>query len=292
MGISAGTTLAAGVFALVGKLPEAALLSWGWRVPFLASMVLIVVSLCIRLRMTESPTFEKARREAKVSSRPLTDLLRTGGRTVLAGIGLRMGENGTSYIYSTFSISFMVAVVGMPKSIGPISVAVASLLAIGTLPLFGMLSDRFGRRAVYRWGAAFQAVFSIPAFALLSVGNAWLAILVISVGIAFGVDSMLGAQCAYLPELFGARYRYLGVATARETSAVIAGGIAPLICQSLLVAFHHAWLPVALYTMLLPTISFVTTFFTPETAGRDLVAEDNAVAKRQAPAPRTSAAAA
>ncbi len=135
---------------------------------------------------------------------------------------------------------------------------------------FGALSDRFGRVPVYRYGALFQAVIALPAFYLVTLGNVTLVWIVMVVGIALGVQSMLGPQCPLLPELFGSQYRFTGVAMSRELSAVLAGGLVPLVGASLLAATDHSWLVLAIYSLVLALISFATTFFTPETVGRDL----------------------
>lgn len=270
IGIQMGTLLAAGIFALLAQLGEEALLGWAWRLPFLGSVVLIVVAVYIRLKLEESPAFAELESSGEVSKRPLRDLLQHSRRNLFIAIGLRMAENGTSYLYSTLTISYVTVAVGVSASVGPLAVACASLVGIFTVPLFGALSDRFGRVPVYRAAAAFQGLFAVPAFAMLHTGSTVLICVVVAAGIGVGVMGMLGPQCAQLAELFGARHRYTGVAMGREISAVIAGGIAPLIGSALLLATSNAWWPIAAYVILLSLITFVTTFFTPETVGRDL----------------------
>jgi MHS family metabolite:H+ symporter-like MFS transporter len=182
-----------------------------------------------------------------------------------------MAENGGSYLFSTLSITFVTsAAVGLGKSIGPLAVAVAAGIGILTVPLSGALSDRFGRIPVYRAGALFLTVLAFPAWYLLSLGNPVLVVVVVVLGVSIGVNSMLGAQCAMLPELFGNRHRYIGVAVSREFSAVIAGGIAPLLGVWFLSMTDYAWWPLGLYTFLLGGITLFTTFVTPETKARDL----------------------
>jgi MHS family metabolite:H+ symporter-like MFS transporter len=182
-----------------------------------------------------------------------------------------MAENGGSYLFSTLSITFVTsAAVGLGKSVGPLAVAVASGVGILTVPLAGALSDRFGRIPVYRTGAIFLTLLAWPAWYLLSLGNPLLVVLVVVLGVSFGVNTMLGAQCAMLPELFGNRHRYIGVAVSREFSAVFAGGIAPLLGVWFLSITDYAWWPLGLYTFVLGLITVSTTFITPETRGRDL----------------------
>jgi MHS family metabolite:H+ symporter-like MFS transporter len=270
VGIQAGTLMAAGMFALVSLLPEDDFLAWGWRIPFLFSTVLIAVAVYIRLRMQESPTFAKLKQGGQVEQAPVRTLLRTSRRPLLTAIGLRMAENGTSSIYATLSIAFLTTYAGVSKSLGPIALACASLIGIFSVPFFGALSDRVGRRRVYRGGALFQLVFAFPAFALLSTGNPVVACVVIAAGIGIGVNGMLGPQCAYLSELFGNRHRYTGVALGREFSAVLAGGSAPLIGALLLGLTDGGWWVISCYIVVLSAITLVALHFAPETAGRDL----------------------
>jgi len=162
------------------------------------------------------------------------------------------------------------------KFIGPTGLLIAAGFAAVLVVAFGALSDRFGRVPVYRYGALFQAVIALPAFYLVTLGNVALVWAVMVVGIALGVQSMLGPQCALLPELFGSQHRFTGVALSRELSAVLAGGFAPMIGVALLAATNHSWLVPAIYSLVLAAISFATTFFTPETNGRDLVLVEDA----------------
>ncbi|MGP3913907.1 MFS transporter [Nonomuraea sp. 10N515B] len=270
VGIQVGMLAATVLFIPLATLDQDLLFGWVWRVPFLLSAVLIVLAVYIRRQMDESPTFEQLSESGDVSKRPLRDLFAHSRRNLFITFGLRMAENGTSYLYSTFSISYVTAVVGVSASVGPLAVACASLAGVVSIPLFGMLSDRIGRVPLYRMAALFQALFAVPAFALLSTGNTVLICVVITLGIGVGVNGMLGAQCALLSELFGARHRYTGVAIGREFSAIIAGGVAPMVGAALLLAFSNSWWPLAAYVVVLSLITFGTTFFTPETRGRDL----------------------
>ncbi|MCA4131206.1 MFS transporter [Arthrobacter sp. M4] len=279
VGIQLGTLLGAGTFTLIALADKAVLESWLWRVPFLASAVLIIVAVFIRLKLKETPVFQELEKHKNVVKNPVGELWKHSKKNVLVGIGLRMGENGNSSIYSALLISFMSASVGVfpgDKFVGPVGLLIAAGFAAVMVITFGALSDRFGRVRVYRYGALFQALIALPAFYLVTLGNVTLVWAVMVVGIALGVQSMLGPQCPLLPELFGSQYRFTGVALSRELSAVIAGGLAPLIGVALLAATGNSWLVPAIYSLVLALISFVTTFFTPETAGRDLLAVEDA----------------
>lgn len=279
VGIQLGTLLGAGTFALIAMADKEVLQGWLWRVPFLASFILIAVAIFIRLKLKETPAFQELEKHKNVVKNPIGALWKHSKKNVLLGIGLRMGENGNSSIYSALLVSFMSMPAGVfagNNSIGPVGLLIAAGFAAVLVVTFGALSDKYGRVPVYRYGALFQAIIAVPAFYLVTLGNVTLVWVVMAVGIAIGVQSMLGPQCALLPELFGSQYRFTGVAMSREISAVLAGGLAPLLGALMLAATNHSWLVLAIYSLVLALISFVTTFFTPETAGRDLVSTEDA----------------
>lgn len=279
VGIQLGTLLGAGTFALIAMADKSVLQGWLWRVPFLASFILIAVAIFIRLKLKETPAFQELEKHKNVVKNPIGALWKHSKKNVLLGIGLRMGENGNSSIYSALLVSFMSMPAGVfagNNSIGPVGLLIAAGFAAVLVVTFGALSDKFGRVPVYRYGALFQGIIAVPAFYLVTLGNVTLVWVVMAVGIAIGVQSMLGPQCPLLPELFGSQYRFTGVAMSREISAVLAGGLAPLLGALMLAATNHSWLVLAIYSLVLALISFVTTFFTPETAGRDLVSTEDA----------------
>ncbi|MFJ2618516.1 MFS transporter [Glutamicibacter sp. NPDC087344] len=279
IGIQAGTLLAAVVFSILTTLPEEALMTWGWRIPFLASFALIILAVVIRAKLEETPTFVEMEKHDQVSEHPVRELFRNGFPGVLVGIGLRMGENGGSYMFQGLALTFFVAVVGPDADKGLLTwgVTIGSLIGVFSVPLAGALSDRFGRRKVYRAGALFLLVYSIPAWWALPLQSHALAIAVIAVGIGIAVATMLGPQCAMLPELFGSRHRYLGVAMAREISAVLAGGLAGVLGAYLIAITDANWLVLGLYMAVLAAITLASTFLVPETLRRDLTRTDDAV---------------
>jgi len=279
VGIQLGTVLGAGTFALIALAPHEVLFGWLWRLPFLLGAILVLVAVWIRLKLKESPTFEVLERED--GEEPVKmgrgEALRTSRKNILIGIGLRMAENGNSSIYSALLLSFIGGMaVYKGQNPGPLGAVIAAVVSAIMVVVFGFLSDKYGRVRVYRFGALFQAIIALPAFYLLTLGQTWLVFVVMSAGIGIGVQAMLGPQCALLPELFGNTHRYTGVAMSREISAVLAGGIAPLLGASLLAVTGHAWWVVGGYSLVLSLITFATTFVTPETAGRSLTALEDA----------------
>jgi MHS family metabolite:H+ symporter-like MFS transporter len=282
IGIQGGTLLAAMVFVYLGTIPEDVLLGWAWRIPFLASFLLILIALYIRMRLRESPTFIVLEEHEQISQHPLREIFGRSIASVLRGIGLRMAENGGSYLFNSLAVAYATGTIGVSRSIGPIAVAVGSLIGMVSVPFTGHLSDRFGRVPVYRFGAIVMVVLAFPGWWLISLGHAWLVIVVIALAIGIGVNSMLGPQCALLPELFGNQHRYLGVAVSREFSAVIAGGLAGVLGAILIAAYHGSWVPLGIYTFVLAVITLGTTFITPETQGRDLTRIQDALVDTRA----------
>ncbi|UNX55066.1 MHS family MFS transporter [Georgenia sp. TF02-10] len=289
LGIQLGTVLAALVFFLLLLPSEDIVHGWLWRVPFLASVVMLGVAIWIRLALKESPEFAKLKAREQVEERPLRSLMRTSAKSVLLGFGLRLAENGGSSMYQTLAVSYVVTValasVEQPGPIGAISLVCAAVVGAITVPIAGLLSDRFGRVRTYRGFAILQLVLVFPTWWVMSTGNVPATIAMISVALGVGAWGMFGAQGALLPELFGANHRYAGVSVAREFSAVLAGGIAPLVGAVLLRTFSDSWLPLACYLAVLTLLTIVTTFLTPETRGRDLDVNVDALAEaRVAPA--------
>ncbi|GAB2511592.1 MFS transporter [Paramicrobacterium agarici] len=277
VGIMIGTIIASVVFFLLGLVDTQIVHDWLWRVPFLASILLIAVAIFIRLRLRESPAFINLEKSEQIAHNPLREAFAHSWRTLLRGIGLRMAENGGSAIYQTLAVSYITQVVAVDEWQGPLAIAIGAIIGIFVIPVAGALSDRFGRMRVYRIGSVIQLVLAFPAWWLMSTGSVWLIIPVLAITYGLGVNVMLGAQCAALPELFGNRHRYIGVAITREFSAVIAGGIAPLIGAGLLAAFSDSWVPLAGYVVLLSALTLWATIVTPETRARDLDLASDAI---------------
>lgn len=281
MGIQVGTVLAAAIYFIVFLgVPDVGQ-SWLWRLPFLSSILILGAAIYMRMHLKESPTFSKLEAHRQTTDRPLANLLKYSKKSVLVGIGLRMAENGTSAIYGALAVGYIVSVMGAKPSFGPLCLVVAPTLGAVMVPLAGWLSDRHGRARVYRWFAVTQLILAFPVWWIFSLGNTTWTLAAITIALGVGTWGMLGAQSAFLPELFGARHRYIGVSCAREVSAVIGGGIAPLLGSAIIAwmisanggaqsAGVGAWIPLAAYTAILCAITVYATYQAPETAGRDL----------------------
>ena len=293
MGVQVGTLAAALIYFLLYRADRETITeSWLWRVPFLGSIVIIGVAFYLRLRLKESPTFRKLEAHDQIAKRPLHELLSTARPVLWRGIGLRMAENGSSSMYQALAVAYVTsAAVGIKGPVGALSLVFAASLGSIMVPIAGLLSDRFGRVRTYRGFAIFQLVAAFPIWWALSQGNIVMTIVVISLGLGIGTWGMFGSQSAFMSELFGARHRYLGVSVTREVSAVLSGGIAPLIGAWIIAtvaaadggpsvpgAGLSAWIWIAGYLTILTLITIATTFVTPETAQRDLDDPRDAVA--------------
>ncbi|WP_084366849.1 MFS transporter [Neokomagataea thailandica] len=287
LGIQMGTVCAGLIyfFMLVG-VPNIAE-TWLWRVPFLFSLILLVIALYMRLHLKESPAFHKAQNEEETAprqKRSLRDILTASRRPILGGLGLRMAENGGSSIYQVLAISYLVHTVGMGGRWGTLALIGAALVGAMTIPGAGYLSDRYGRTRVYRAFAILQAITAIPVWYTFSRGNPIFSLIALAIALGIATWGMFGTQGAFLPEMFGVYHRYTAVSFTREFSSVIAGGISPMVGEALIALFSrfhiggvqsglYAWIPLSLYVVFLSILAIIATFYIPETKDRDLLSE-------------------
>lgn len=269
-GVYLGLVLSsAAMFTMTSLTSPEAFAAWGWRVPFLASLLLVVLGLWIRLHLEETPEYEREVADEQPERAPLLRMLRTQWRSMVLVAGLVAAPLALSHLYQVFALSYLKAA-GYPAGVGTLGLVVAGLVVMVTAPLAGSASDRFGRRPVLITGAAFAIAFAMPFFWLVDTGAPVLAVLALavaqggSVGIAFGVQGVL------LAEMFSTGSRYSGAAVSREVAAVIFGGFAPFVAVALSTAAGGDPWPVAVYVVVLGTITLVAGWKAPETAGKDL----------------------
>jgi MFS transporter, MHS family, shikimate and dehydroshikimate transport protein len=262
-GAAVGLFLSTVVFSLFSGLPEDQFVSWGWRVPFLLSFVLVVVGLFIRSSIAESPVFERVKDEHAEARIPALDALRTHPKQILVAMGARFAENGLFYIFATFVLSYATTAVGLPRSYALNGVLIAAALDVVFMPAFGALSDRLGRRPVYLGGAIFAGIMAVPFFLLINSGQQLLVILAVILGF-LGHAAMYGPQASFFSELFGTRVRYSGASIGYQLASVFAGGFSPLIATVLL-AYGVGFWPVAVYMLVLVVITLVSVLAASET---------------------------
>jgi metabolite-proton symporter len=293
-GAPAGNLLATGVLALLAAFQsDAAFEAWGWRIPFLLSAVLIFVGLWVRLTVSESPVFLEAQRAAEakaaetgeVEKAPIGTVLTRYKREVLTAMGARIAENVSFYLLTAFSLTYLTNVVGLDSSFALNAVLIASAVHLVTIPMWGALSDRIGRKPVYLLGALGVGLWAFAFFRLLDTASFGLAVLAITVGLLFH-GAMYGPQAAFFSELFGTKARYTGVSVGAQLASLVAGAPAPLIALALLGSFTDPnVLAVTLYVVACAVVTLIAVATYGETGKRDL-SEDKAVVTRERSATR------
>src|SRR5215470_1599566 len=273
LGVSVGNLLAAGAFALVTMLPREEMLSWGWRLPFLASFLLILVGIFVRLRVTETPVYTEAVvARGKVERNPAMEALRQHPRNFLVVLGARMAENGLGYFFPVFGLSYVITTLGVPKSEALSALMLAFVVELFAILGFAALSDRIGRRPVYMFGALAGVALAFPFFWMVGTKEwIWIALAFI-LARAVVTAAMFGPQAAYFAELFPPQRRFAGFAFARELGSLLAGGPAPFVAAAL-VAAYGSWWPVACYAMFLSLCTVIAVWVGPETYKETIASE-------------------
>ena len=263
IGVPAGLVISTAVFAVFSRLPEEQFLSWGWRVPFLLSALLVIVGLIIRVRILETPAFTKVKEASREAHQPIIEVLKTYPTQVLLAMGARFGENGAFYIYSVFVLTYATQHVKMPQQVVLTAMLIGAGLELIAIPFFGAMSDRFGRRPVYLFGAIATALWAYPLFRLLDTASPPLVRLALIVAFVFSHAAMYGPQAAFFSELFGTRVRYSGASLGAQLAAVLAGGTSPFIATLLLAKYGTNAL--SLYLIFMAAVTIVAVILASET---------------------------
>jgi MHS family shikimate/dehydroshikimate transporter-like MFS transporter len=252
LGSPAGMLLATSAVFVTRRLTGAHdFLAFGWRIPFLLSLVLVVIGLVIRLRLADAQVFDRLRQHGELARLPVWEVLRTDSRNVLISTGLRLSQIALFVLLTTYSLTYLQDSFGKGSSVGLIAVLISSAIGLVSTPAWALLSDRVGRRPPYLFGA----VSGVVALTLFFVAAASASAIAVVAAIVFGVnvvhDSMYGPQAAWFAELFDTRVRYSGSSLGYQIGAVLSGGFAPLIAAALLAAGGGSpWLIVAYFAVL------------------------------------------
>jgi metabolite-proton symporter len=255
-GVPAGMLVANLALLVVSAVvSDEAFLAWGWRIPFLASIVLVAVGIVIRLRVAESPVFEQAKAAGKIERQPVLAVLRRQPGNVLRAAGLRFAENSTFYIHTTFVLTYGTVVLGMERGDLLLAVIVSSAIGLASIPFYGWACDRWGRRNTVLWGSLVLLAMSWPYFWALDTRSVPLIVLATVIAVNVGNSAVYAPQPAYFSELFEPEVRYSGASIGAQGASVFAGGLAPVIATALLDATGgYDWIAIYMSAMVLITI--------------------------------------
>lgn len=268
MGISIGLALASGVVALLSLMPEEQFLAWGWRIPFIGSVVLLAIGVWIRSSLDETPDFKKVKESGTVVRLPIAEVFRSHWRAVLVSIGAKAAETGPFYIFGTYVIAHATGL-GVENNVVLTAVAVAALIATVWMPVFGRISDTLPRAFLYRVVTIVTILYAVPYYLILNTGEAWAVFVATAIGFGLlwgSVNAILGTMIA---ENFTPEIRYSGATLGYQVGAAIFGGTAPLIATALKEASGGAWWPIAVYIAACAALGLIASFFVKQVAQRE-----------------------
>lgn len=269
MGGPMGQLSSAGVFALFSLLPTEQFESWGWRVPFILSAVLVIVALWIRSKLEESPQFKAVEAQHAQESLPIVEVLRTALRPVILLVFVQFGPTVAYYMFTVYVLTYVSDQLGLPSSWGLTGVMLGAAMQIVTIPLWAALSDRIGRRPVYAIGVAFLGLYAFVFFMLLDTASPVLIVLAVILGLGVGHAPTSALNGSLYPEQFSARMRYTGSSLAYQLSSLVAGAPAAVVAAALVNATGSGR-AVAIYMVAGAVISLIAVSLLKETRGREM----------------------
>ena len=272
VGVPIGLLLANGVLSLMGAVTtEEQFLSWGWRIPFLISALLVIVGLWIRLTIAESPLFQEVQHTGTKAAAPIMEVLRSYPKQVLLAVGARVGVDVAFYTFVLFITTYVATYLELPRSYALNAVLIAAAIQVVAIPFFGGLSDRLSRRAVYLAGAIGAAVWVFVFFALLNTGQFALIMIAAVIALIFHA-AMYGPQAAFITEMFPTKVRYTGASMGYQLAGIVGGALAPIISVALLDRFDTS-IAVSVYVVAMLLVTLTCVWLAPETSRIDLHAD-------------------
>ena len=269
LGFPLGVAASTGIFIPLSAMPNADFLTWGWRVPFLLSAVLVAFGIFVRTRLAETPAFAATRDAGALARRPMMEVFRRAPGSVLIAIGMKISEVAWVYVLTVFSIVYATSKLGLPRTLILNGIIVGALLELITLPLAGALSDRFGRKPIYLTGVVLSLLCAFPIFWLLDTRDPLWVIIGVAVVMNLTHAIGFGIGASWMPELFGTSVRYTGASLGCQVSAAISGGLAPIVATALLAWSGASW-PVSVYLIGLGLIAAIAVLAARETHAADI----------------------
>lgn len=270
MGVTIGMLLGTLALSIMTLLPEEAFLSWGWRVPFILSALLVFFGLWIRKGIDETPSFKKAQEKGEIAKIPFVETMQSHWKEVLIAVGAKVVETAPFYIFGTFIVSYATTQLGFSRTVTLNAVTIATIITTILIPIMGKLSDKIGRKKLYVGGTVLMMLYAFPYFWLLHQGSAVLLVVatILGLGIIWApITAVLGTMFS---EIFKSNVRYTGITLGYQIGAALAGGTAPLVATALLNAYDNSYVPVALYIMLAAAISLIAISSVRDRSNQDL----------------------
>ncbi|MDM5308125.1 MFS transporter [Peribacillus frigoritolerans] len=270
MGVTIGMLLGTVALSIMTLLPENAFMTWGWRIPFIFSALLVFFGLWIRKGIDETPSFKKVKESGEVPKLPIVETLKNYWREVLIAVGAKVVETAPFYIFSTFVVSYATANLGFSRTATLTAVIIATIITTILIPIMGNLSDKIGRKKLFIGGTIGMALFAFPYFWLLQQKSVLLLIVatVIGLGVIWApITAVLGTMFS---EIFDAKIRYTGITLGYQIGAALAGGTAPLVATALLDRFNNSYVPVALYIIFASVLSLAAIWAVKDRSNQKL----------------------
>lgn len=278
MGVTIGMLLGTVALSIMTLLPENAFMTWGWRIPFIFSALLVFFGLWIRKGIDETPSFKKVKESGEVPKLPIVETLKNYWREVLIAVGAKVVETAPFYIFSTFVVSYATANLGFSRTATLTAVMIATIITTILIPIMGNLSDKIGRKKLFIGGTIGMALFAFPYFWLLQQKSVLLLIVatVIGLGVIWApITAVLGTMFS---EIFDAKIRYTGITLGYQIGAALAGGTAPLVATALLDKFNNSYVPVALYIIFASVLSLAAIWAVKDRSNQKLDETHNTTA--------------
>lgn len=270
VGFPLGLLLSSLSYASISAMPEADFLSWGWRIPFLLSVVLVIVGIFVRSRVSESPVFDRIKAENRLVKIPILDAVVKSPGAFLSAVGLKLSEVSWVYMLTVFVVFYATTKLGLPKRLILDAILYGAILELATIPFFGWVSDQIGRKPMYLIGSITTIVIAFPVFALIETKDPTIVIATIAIAMSLGHGIMFAPESTYFPELFGANVRYTGASFGFQVSAAIGGGLSPIVA-TMLYGYMGGSAGVSVMLIILAVITLIAAVTARETKNEPLV---------------------